>query len=127
MRSKNLLAIAALVLGLGILSIPVPSDASILVTNIDVTVGALEACGSGCGNNIWGAGLGAGILLNPGDTLVMTQTGGAGGFNFDSSDLAPGGFTVPGPTLCHDLSINGAAVTLVSPGKRRCSCQQHTT
>ena len=56
MRSKSLLAIAALVLGLGILSIPVPSDASILVTNIDVTVGALEACGSGCVNNIWGQG-----------------------------------------------------------------------
>jgi len=114
MRSKSLLAIAALVLGLGILSIPVTSDASILVTNIDVTVGALEACGSGCGNNIWGAGLGGGINLNPGDTLVVTQTGGAGGFNFDSSDLAPGGLHCSGANPCATtLSINGLAVTLV--------------
>jgi hypothetical protein len=84
------------------------------VTNIDVPW-ARSRPGSGCGNNIWGAGLGAGINLNPGDTLVVTQTGGAGGFNFDSSDLATAaGLHCSGANPCATtLSINGLAVTLV--------------
>ena len=116
MRGKNaaLVAIAALVIGIGLLSIPSTSEA-ILVTNIDVHVGALEACGAGCVNNIWGAGLGAGINLNPGDTLVVTQTGGAGGFNFDSSDFGTaGGLHCSAANPCATtLSINGGAVALV--------------
>src|SRR5439155_26804969 len=70
--------------------------------------------GVACANPIWTPGLGAGVNLNPGDTLVLTQTGGAGGFNFDSSDNGIVGTHCAAATPCGTaLTINGGAVALV--------------
>src|SRR5215470_15367855 len=119
--------IAAWATGLLLLATPSISRAdTFTVTEIIVTVGGSTFCGkaasvvdanpcfnAGSAGNIWSTGLGAtGIALNDGQSLVLTQTGGTGGFNFDSSDNPLGG---TGSSRCTSttpcttsLSINGA-------------------
>jgi len=116
MRGKIsiLVAIAALVIGVGLLAVPATSDA-VVISNVTVTVGTGTFCGGvACTNPIWTPGIGGGINLNPGDTLVLTQTGGAGGFNFDSSDTGAGGSHCTATSPCATaLTINGGVVALV--------------
>src|SRR5215468_241486 len=90
--------IAAWATGLLLLATPSISQAdTFTVTEIVVTVGNTTYCGKaasvvdpntcfGTNRDIWSTGLGAtGIALNDGQSLVVTQTGGTAGFNFDSS------------------------------------------
>src|SRR5262249_10565534 len=122
--------------GLLLLATPSISRAdTFTVTEIIVTVGGSTFCGkaasvvsvnpcfnAGSAGNIWSTGLGAsGIALADGQNLVLTQTGGTGGFNFDSSDNPLGG---AGSSRCTSttpcttsLSINGAAVSLGGGGQ----------
>ena len=57
------------------------------ITNVTVTISGTTWCASGCANNIWAAGIGAGVLINPGQSLVLTQTA---AFNFDTSEVTGG-------------------------------------
>jgi len=111
-RGTGLLAIAVVAFGLALLALPAASEA-VTITSVDVVVGILDSCGGvACSNPLWTGGLGAGITLNPGQTLVLTQTS---GFNFDTSDQGAGGTgcnTAAGHGCTTTLTINGVAITL---------------
>jgi len=123
--------IAAWVTGLSLLATPSISQAdTFTVTEIIVTVGNTTFCGKaanvvdanacfGTSRDIWSTGLGAtGIGLTDGQSLVVTQTGGAAGFNFDSSDN-PGGSTrcTAASNCATTLFINGGQVALGGGGQ----------
>lgn len=81
------------------------ATASVLITDVEVTVGPLTWCNTGnAAPACAGAGtpwnLGAGIPLDPGQTLVLTQTA---GYNFDTSDGCP----APGGCRYDRVVING--------------------
>jgi hypothetical protein len=112
--------IAGVIFMVGLLGTPSPAPA-IVITNVDAVIGQLEACIAGCvgapqgGGPIWSAA--ANLVLNPGDTLVVTQTGvgGTQGFNFDSSDfnqVNPNRHCSVGFPCATTLSINGTPVGL---------------
>jgi len=122
--------IAAWATGLLLLATPSISQADTLVVNdIIVTVGNTTFCGKASSvsdanpcfatsHNIWSAGLGAsGISLADGQSLVLTQTGGANGFNFDSSDNPAASTSCTSVNPCTtSLSINQGAITLSGTG-----------
>ena len=126
MRGKTALvvAISALLIGIGLFTYPSTSSASIVVNNITVTVGPAATPTSFCGgpivcpaaiNNIWGPGP---FNVPDGSTLILTQTGGAAGFNFDTSDFGgASGHCIAGANCLTSLSINSTAQTPLLNGQ----------
>lgn len=79
-------AIAAFFIGAAVMIAP-PASEAVNITSVTVTVGGTTWCDTtgACANKIWN--LGGGVnLANPGDSLILTQTGGALGYNFDTSE-----------------------------------------
>jgi len=119
---------AAWIAGLSLLATPSTSQADTLVVNdIIVTVGNTTYCGKassvsdsntcfGTSRDIWSAGLGAnGVSLADGQSLVLTQTGGA--LNFDSSDNLDGSNTCNPSNNCGTtLQINQGGIGLSGTG-----------
>src|SRR5262249_17267836 len=110
--------VATLALGLMVFTVPPDAQADpFTVDRITITVGTNVWCAGiagACTGVVAGGGAllatlpGAGVLLNPGQTLVLTQTGGGTTFNFDTSDFCPGG-TCPNPVLNVRTNLTGAA------------------
>ena len=87
------------VFALGLLAAPSLATAAVTVKHVEVVMGGLPSTADTrfcdntnpdalCTNRIWD--LGAGVTLTPGQTLVLTQTGGIPiGANFDTSDRGP--------------------------------------
>jgi hypothetical protein len=109
-RIAILLAVAALIVGASIFSAPSDSQA-VTITSISVTVGSTTWCDTtgACSNKVWN--LGGGVVLGPGGTLLLSQTGGAAGFNFDSSDacISP---CATNPTVTIGTLANGSTGAL---------------
>lgn len=88
MRSRVaiLVAVAALMLGVGVMVAP-PASEAVTITSVTVTVGGTTWCDTtgACANKIWNLGVG-GTVLATGSSLILTQTGGAASFNFDTSE-----------------------------------------
>lgn len=79
-------AVSALALGAAVMVAPKASEA-VTISSVSVTVGGTTWCSTNlaCANPIWN--LGGGInLASAGDSLILTQTGGAAGYNFDTSE-----------------------------------------
>jgi hypothetical protein len=129
MREKIsfLAVIAALLIGIGLFAYPSASNADVIVSNITVTVGPAATPTSFCGgpivcpaavNNIWGAGAPFPVNVPNGSTLILTQTGGAAGFNFDTSDFGgASGHCIAGANCLTSLSINSTAQTPLLNGQ----------
>jgi hypothetical protein len=79
-----LVAVAALVIGMSVLVAPSASEA-VTITSVTVTVGSTTWCDTtgSCSNKIWN--LAGGVNVNPGQSLILSQTG-AAAFNFDTSE-----------------------------------------
>jgi hypothetical protein len=82
---------------LALLAAPTLAVAAITITQVDVVIGNQHFCdtSTSCGNQIWTLP-GGSVTLNPGETLILTQTGtmtdilgGTTGGNFDTSDRGP--------------------------------------
>ena len=85
-RIGVLVAVAALIIGAAVMGAPPVSEA-VTITGVTVTVGGTTWCDTtgACANKIWN--LGGGVnLASTGNSLILTQTGGANGFNFDTSN-----------------------------------------
>ena len=100
---KGLLLLTALIFG--ILCGLATAEASILITSVEVDVGPGVWCNVGnaspsCAGAITPWNLGGGILLQSGQSLVLTQTS---GYNFDTSDGCP----ASGPACTSVVKING--------------------
>jgi hypothetical protein len=101
MRGKiaALAVIAALVMGVLVFAAPSTSQA-VTITSVSVTVGGTTWCDTtgSCANQIWD--LGGGVLLFPAsNSLVLTQTGGSAGFNFDTSEFCTAATPCAAPTI----------------------------
>lgn len=112
-------AIAAMVIGAAMVA-PSTSEA-VVITSVTVQVDGTTWCNTGGGcpvaNQIWN--LGAGVNLNPGQSLILTQNSGtpAGStFNFDTSEGHPG----PPPAPCNGGSPCATTITIngsvIAPG-----------
>jgi len=102
-------AVAALIIGAAIMVAP-PASEAVTITSVTVTVGGTTWCDTtgACANKIWN--LGGGVnLANAGDSLILTQTGGAAGYNFDTSEgnLPACG---AGPACATSITINGVLI-----------------
>lgn len=88
------------VTGIALMALPVASHA-VLITSVTV-----EKPGSNANDyNIWAGQIGAGINLNPGQQLILTQNAAqnSGIYNFDTSEDAVNGR--------HDVVVNGQKFT----------------
>ena len=108
-RIGVLVAVAALIIGASVMGAPQTSEA-VTITSVTVTVGGTTWCDTtgACANQIWN--LGGGVnLAAPGNSLILTQTGGASSFNFDTSEgRLPGcGTPINCPTT---ITINGVVI-----------------
>jgi hypothetical protein len=108
-RVVSLLGLVALAIGVAVFVAPSASHA-VTINSVSVTVGGTTWCGDqsavACGpRDIWNIPLG-GILLNPGQDLILAQTS---GFNFDASEgNAP---ACSAATPCNtSVTINGVLV-----------------
>jgi hypothetical protein len=123
MKSKILGLILVVTLALGISAFAAPSVSHAgTISNVAVTVGALTWCNPGNATASC-AGLGAGgggvifvtawnfstvtpFVIAPGSALVLTQTGGASGFDFDTSEgQSPGCSTCAVVLRINDLVV----------------------
>jgi len=112
-RRFGLIAVVvALILGAASLAAPSASEA-VTISSITVTVGGTTWCDTTgvCANKVWN--LGGGVNLNPGQSLILAQTGGAAGYNFDTSEGNLPGCLAPGTSCATSITING---TLIGPG-----------
>jgi hypothetical protein len=91
---------------------PAASEAvSVTITSVSVTVGGTTWCSTNlaCTNPIWD--LGSGVNLSAfGNSLILTQTGGAAGYNFDTSEGNPGGCGIGAPACATSITINGVLI-----------------
>lgn len=124
-RIPFLVMISVLLMGMGLFAYPSASDASIVVNDITVTVGPAGTPTSFCGgtgvvcpaaiNNIWGPGP---FNVANGSTLILTQTGGTAGFNFDTSDFGgASGHCIAGANCQTSLSVNTVGLTPLLNGQ----------
>jgi len=120
MKTKHALSLKLVggLFALALLGAPSLATAVVTITQVDVIVGGQHFCDTTtpCGNSIWN--LNGGITLTPGQTLVLTQTGGIPiGANFDTSDRGPTeiGCSTAGGTPCTvQIYVNsGSGLTLV--------------
>jgi len=114
MRSALLMAIAALAIGAAAMIAPAASEAiTLTISSVSVTVGGTTWCSTNlaCTNPTWNLSGGI-ILANPGDSLFLTQTGGAAGYNFDTSEGNLPSCTAATPCAT-SITINGI---LIAPG-----------
>lgn len=108
-RVGLLVAVAALIIGAAVMANPSASEA-VNITSVTVTVGGTTWCDTtgACANKIWN--LGGGVnLANPGDSLILTQTGGASGFNFDTSEGNAPSCNVGTPCTT-TITVNGVVI-----------------
>jgi hypothetical protein len=105
-RVGLLVAVAALIIGAAFMVAPPVSEA-VTITSVTVTVGGTTWCDTtgSCSNKIWN--LGGGVNLATGSSLILTQTGGANGFNFDTSE---GSLPACSGGCATTISVNGVVV-----------------
>ncbi len=117
MRKKLLLSALAMGLAMGLSTLAVPSTSdAFIISSVRVDIGSTSWCSTGlvgCTfNNVWTlpASVTTGAGLTGASTLTLAQTGGAVGFNFDTSD--PGGTAGATCTACPNavITINGSIV-----------------
>jgi len=110
MRSALFITVAALVIGGAALITP-PASEAVTIFSVSVTVGGTTWCSTNlaCTNPIWDLGSGVN-LANAGDSLILTQTGGAAGYNFDTSEGNPGGCGIGAPACATSITINGVLI-----------------
>lgn len=101
---------------LSLLLCALPAHASTLITSVEVGVGSTYWCNVGnaapdCAGALTPWNLGSGIPLDPGDSLVLTQTS---GFNFDTSDACPlsGGGCLPPKVTVNGVAFSDSAFVL---------------
>lgn len=111
MRSRVglLVAVAALIIGAAFMVAPPVSEA-VTITSVTVTVGGTTWCDTtgSCTNKIWN--LGGGVNLAAGSSLILTQGGGAAGYNFDTSEGNPPGCGGAAPACATTITVNGIVV-----------------
>ena len=113
-RIGVLVAVAALIIGAAVMGAPQASEA-VTITSVTVTVGGTTWCDTtgSCTNKIWDLGVG-GTVLATGNSLILTQTGGVHGFNFDTSEgNLPACSTGLGTPCATSITVNGF---LIGPG-----------